>query len=67
MIIKVKKEEGEMVEYCCAVYALQCYIFTMESNPKMVQVEILHSDGGDLDATTAWLLCKSVNCKMERA
>ena len=67
MIIKVEKvNEASILEYCAAVYGLQCHLFTMESNPMMMQAEILHSDGGELDAETSWFLCKSVGVKMER-
>lgn len=67
MIVKVEKaEEASILEYCCAVFGLQCHMFTMENNPSLMQVEILHSNGGDLDAETSWLLCKSVGVKLER-
>jgi hypothetical protein len=67
MIIKVDREEKGILEYVAAVYGLQCHIFTMENNPMLFQAEVLHADGGQIDAEMGWLLCKSVHHKLERA
>ena len=67
MIIKVEKgKEADILEYQCAVFGLQCHLFTMENNPLLMQAEIVHEDGGELDAGTAWTLCKSVDIRLER-
>jgi hypothetical protein len=67
MIIKVEKgREADILEYQCAVFELECHMFTMENNPLLLQAEVLHADGGELDAATAWLLCKSVDTRLER-
>lgn len=66
MIIKVEKyKEADILEYQCAVFGLECHLFTMENNPTLVKAEVLHYDGGDLDAEMAWLLCKSVDTKLD--
>lgn len=64
MIIKVDSKEREMLEYVCAVFDLKCHVYTIESNSLLVQAEILHENGEDLDGTTAWNLCSCVRTKM---
>lgn len=66
MIIKADIQEADMIEYCAAVFGLDCHKFTMENNPKLVQIEITHSNGDDIDSATAWLLCSSVQTKLSR-
>lgn len=66
MIIKVDTQEADMIEYCAAVFGLEFHKFTMENNPALVQIEITHDDGQDIDSATAWLLCTSVQTKLAR-
>ena len=65
MIIKAEPEEADLLEYTCAVFGLQFWVFTIENNPRLVQCEVTHKDGQDIDSTTSWLLCSSVRNKME--
>jgi hypothetical protein len=66
MIIKAEISEVPAIEYQCAIFDMTCHVFTIESNHLMKQVEILHSDGRDLDAETAWLLHACVQNRIER-
>lgn len=63
MIIKIDNQERNQLQKICAVFELKCTIFTAENNPNIVQAEILHKDGAELQPSTAWYLCASVQLK----
>lgn len=62
MIIKVDKPELVHLEKICAVFGLSCKVFTIETNDKLVQVEVLN-DGKELEPSTAWYLATSTQVK----
>jgi hypothetical protein len=63
MIIKIDKQERQQLEKICSVFELSCRIFTAENNQNIVQAEILHSNGSELQPSTAWYLCASTQLK----
>ena len=65
MIVKIEKEESEVIEKICAIFDLKCRIFTMENNPSLVQCEVTHADGSDIESHTAFHLAQAVQTKLE--
>lgn len=64
MIIKIDSQERQQLEKICAVFDLTCRIYTMENNSNLIQAQVLHPNGDDLSADTAWYLCASVQTKI---
>lgn len=67
MIIKIDSQERIQLKKVCAILELSCRIFTHENNPNIVQAEILHENGNELEPSTAWYLCASVQIKAAMA
>lgn len=55
MIVKINKQHIEAVKYVCAMSGLTCNFYTIESNDKIVQLEIT-DNGLDIAPDNAWHL-----------
>lgn len=64
MIIKTDTKDKEAVEWVCAELGYQPRFFTMETNPLMVQVEVLW-DGRELPAGLAYHFGRMVQMKVD--
>jgi len=60
MIVKIEKNEIEAVKETCALSDFKIRFYSIESNPLMVQVEILEQNGDDLTNKDAWLLGRTI-------
>lgn len=67
MIIKIDSQERTQLEKICALWDLKCRIYTIENNSKLTQAEVLHENGNELEPSTAWYLCASVQLKAAMA
>ena len=60
MIVKAEKKEIDVIQETCVLANLQANFYTIETNPLMVQVEILELNGEELSAKDAWLVGRTV-------
>lgn len=64
MIVTIDKKEISAVKYACSLCDHKANFFTIESNDKMVQVEILNEDSKEPTLTMVWHLARQVETKL---
>lgn len=57
MIVKIRPSQAKLLKHTCAVFELECNIYTSENNPLLVQAEILHEGNIEISAEASWHLC----------
>lgn len=55
MIFKIDKKEKDNFNRSCANFGAQCSFFTVESNPSILQVEVL-DNGKEIDLFQAYAI-----------
>lgn len=57
MIVKIRPSQAKLLKHTCAVFELECNIYTIESNGLLVQAEIMHEGEIEISPDVAWHLC----------
>lgn len=60
MIVKIRPSQADLLKYTCAVFELECNVYTIESNGLLVQAEIMHEGNIEISPDVAWHLCTLV-------
>ena len=60
MIVKIDRKDIDVYKEVCALSDYRFSFYSIESNPLMVQVEILEMDGRDLANTDALVLGRTI-------
>lgn len=60
MIVRTRISEREEIQKQCALFGLKVRFYTIESNDKIEQAEIIEPNGDEVSPVDAWLLGRSV-------
>lgn len=60
MILKIDAKEKNAFEKCCEVFGLRSKFYTVENNPRLLQLEILAATGSEIDPEEGYLIGRLV-------
>lgn len=64
MIIKIASKEQDALRYVCGLCDCVVSFYSIETNPEMVQAEIVYSNREEPSAAIAWYLGRQIECKI---
>lgn len=60
MLVNIDKKERDTIARVCAISSCKVRFFTNETNPLVLQAEILDYDGNEISPRDAWYIGRTI-------